>query len=100
MTFKLRQFVHRARYSNRTPQRRSRQFLTNYLAHLRRQRPSGPIRASLGFLQVPREGRIAYRAACFLTGRRRGMIRRFALSRTCIKEIAGKGRLFGLRKSS
>jgi len=44
--------------------------------------------------------RIAYRDACFITGRRRGIVRRFAVSRTRIKAIAGEGRLFGLRKSS
>lgn len=100
MHSKLRQFIRRACRPNRLPFRRSRQFLTNYLVYLRRQAPSAPIRASLGFLLVGGEERIAYRAACFLTGRRRGIVRRFAASRTRIRRLAGQGRLFGLRKSS
>lgn len=101
MNIKLRQFVHRTHYTNHLPSCRSRQFLLNRLAHLRRQRPSAPLRASIGLLLwLLASERIAYRDACFLTGRRRGMVRHFAISRTRIKVTAGEGRFFGLRKSS
>lgn len=55
----------------------------------------------MGLLLRLRKGEpIAYRDACFMTGRRRGVVRRLAISRTRIKTIAGEGRLFGLRKAS
>jgi hypothetical protein len=52
MIFKLRQFLPRARFtiSNRLPSRRSRQYLLNHLAYVRRRQASGALRASMGFL--------------------------------------------------
>ena len=37
---------------------------------------------------------------CFMTGRARGYIRNFGISRICLREQALKGQLPGVRKSS
>lgn len=108
MTKKLRQFIHRKNYtvSNRVTVACSRQFLLNQIAYHRRQRTSGAVRAGMGFLShlmvraYRNERRIMYRAACFLTGRRRGTSRRFSIARTQVKHLTAEGKLFGVRKSS
>lgn len=46
------------------------------------------------------KGRIAYRNACLLTGRNRGVSQRFGVARTKVKHLANQGKLFGVRKSS
>lgn len=37
---------------------------------------------------------------CFLCGRSRGYLRRFGLCRLCFRELAHKGQLPGVKKSS
>ncbi|MCP6719601.1 MAG: type Z 30S ribosomal protein S14 [Patescibacteria group bacterium] len=37
---------------------------------------------------------------CFKCGRKRGYIRKFALCRICFRELANKGQIPGVRKSS
>jgi small subunit ribosomal protein S14 len=37
---------------------------------------------------------------CFKCGRRRGYLRRFGLCRICFRELANKGELPGIKKSS
>jgi len=46
------------------------------------------------------ENRIKHRASCIISGRARGTTQRLGISRTKVKELAGQGRLFGIRKSS
>ncbi|MFA5878388.1 MAG: type Z 30S ribosomal protein S14 [Candidatus Staskawiczbacteria bacterium] len=37
---------------------------------------------------------------CFRCGRRRGFMRRFGLCRICFRELANKGQIPGIKKSS
>ena len=37
---------------------------------------------------------------CFRCGRRRGLIRKFGLCRICFRELANRGKIPGIKKSS
>ena len=43
---------------------------------------------------------VRIRNRCFMTGRPRGFLRSFGVSRICLREQASKGNLPGLKKSS
>jgi len=96
MKHKVKQQITRYRFtaSNRTPNRRARQFLLNYLRYLRVDRASYKIRGAMGLIQwsvmrsFHREDRIANRSSCFITGRARGTSQRYTVSRTRIKALA------------
>jgi len=50
---------------------------------------------------LPRDGNpIRVRNRCVLTGRPRGVYRKFALSRICLRELANSGMLPGVFKAS
>lgn len=91
---------------NELPNLRAQKFLLNYLRQHRVVKTSGAMRASLGliryFLNKKRntQNRIGYRAACFITGRSRGIIQRFGVARTKIKFLSDTGLILGVRKSS
>ncbi len=51
--------------------------------------------------QMPRDGSvIRYRNRCSLTGRPRGNLRKFGMSRIAVRELASFGQIPGLIKSS
>jgi small subunit ribosomal protein S14 len=51
--------------------------------------------------RLPRDGSpVRQRRRCALTGRPRGVYRKFGLARTALREIAMRGEIPGLRKSS
>jgi small subunit ribosomal protein S14 len=57
--------------------------------------------AQLKLNKLPRDSSsIRIRNRCELTGRSRGNYRKFKLSRICIRELAGRGLLPGVIKSS
>ncbi len=57
--------------------------------------------AQIKLNQLPRDSSgIRIRNRCELTGRSRGNYRKFKLSRICIRELAGRGLLPGVIKSS
>lgn len=57
--------------------------------------------ATLKLAQMPRNGaRIRVRRRCFLTGRSRGVLREYGLSRIKFRELASAGRLPGVTKAS
>lgn len=54
-----------------------------------------------GLQKLPRNASpVRARARCFITGRSRGMISAFGMSRICLREQAAKGYIPGLKKSS
>ncbi len=51
--------------------------------------------------EMPRDGSVArYRNRCSLTGRPRGNLRKFKMSRIAVRELASFGQIPGLVKSS
>jgi small subunit ribosomal protein S14 len=48
----------------------------------------------------PLKFRVRYRHRCRLCGRPRGYLRKFALCRLCFRELALKGEIAGVTKSS
>lgn len=59
------------------------------------------IKAQTSLSQMPRDGSISrYRVRCSLTGRGRGNLRKFKLSRIMIRELGLRGEIPGLIKSS
>ena len=57
--------------------------------------------AQVKLSQMPRDGSVArYRNRCSLTGRPRGNLRKFGLSRIAVRELASFGQIPGLIKSS
>jgi small subunit ribosomal protein S14 len=58
-------------------------------------------RAVVKLSEMPRNGaRIRIRNRCALTGRARGFHRKFGLSRLMLRELASKGQIPGVTKSS
>ena len=54
-----------------------------------------------GLQKLPRNSSpVRVKNRCFITGRGRGYIRAFGMSRICLREQASKGYLPGIRKSS
>ena len=54
-----------------------------------------------GLQKLPRNASpVRIRNRCFITGRPRGYIRAFGLSRICVREQVQKGYIPGLKKSS
>ena len=59
------------------------------------------LNAQIKLSELPRNGSsIRYRNRCSLTGRPRGFIRKFSLSRIALRDFAAWGNVPGLRKSS
>lgn len=59
------------------------------------------LQAQIKLSQMPRDGSyIRYRNRCALTGRPRGNLRKFGLSRIMLRELASWGQVPGLIKSS
>jgi len=57
--------------------------------------------AQFKIASLPRDSsRTRVRNRCLLTGRGRGVYRRFKISRICIRELASQGHITGLRKAS
>ena len=57
--------------------------------------------AQIKLSQMPRDGSVTrYRNRCALTGRPRGNLRKFGLSRMQVRELASWGQIPGLIKSS
>ena len=57
--------------------------------------------AQMKLSKLPRNGaKIRYRNRCELTGRPRGVYRKFRLSRIKLRELGGFGKIPGLTKSS
>lgn len=54
-----------------------------------------------GLQRLPKNASpVRIRNRCFVTGRPRGFVRMFGLSRICVREQAQKGYIPGLKKSS
>ena len=54
-----------------------------------------------GLQKLPRNSSpVRIRNRCFITGRARGYLRAFGISRICVREQANKGNMPGVRKSS
>jgi small subunit ribosomal protein S14 len=59
------------------------------------------LKAQIKLAELPRNSaEIRYRNRCSLTGRPRGVYRKFSLSRIAIRELASWGQIPGLTKSS
>ena len=59
------------------------------------------LKAQIKLSELPRDGSESrYRNRCSLTGRPRGVYRKFSLSRIAIRELASWGQIPGLIKSS
>ncbi len=59
------------------------------------------LKAQIKLSELPRNSaEIRYRNRCSLTGRPRGVYRKFSLSRIAIRELASWGQIPGLTKSS
>jgi len=59
------------------------------------------LKAQIKLAELPRNSaQIRYRNRCSLTGRPRGVYRKFSLSRIAIRELASWGQIPGLTKSS
>ncbi|MFT6332797.1 MAG: small subunit ribosomal protein S14 [Lentimonas sp.] len=59
------------------------------------------LKAQIKLAEMPRNSaEIRYRNRCSLTGRPRGVYRKFSLSRIAIRELASWGQIPGLIKSS
>ncbi len=59
------------------------------------------LEAQIKLSQLPRDGsKIRYRNRCALSGRSRGNLRKFGLSRIAVRELASWGQIPGLIKSS
>ncbi|MFT7086765.1 MAG: small subunit ribosomal protein S14 [Rickettsiales bacterium] len=59
------------------------------------------LKAQIKLSELPRDSsEIRYRNRCSLTGRPRGVYRKFSLSRIAIRELASWGQIPGLTKSS
>ena len=59
------------------------------------------LNAQIKLSQMPRDGsRIRQRNRCGLTGRPRGNLRKFGMSRIAVRELASWGQIPGLIKSS
>ena len=57
--------------------------------------------AQVKLSQMPRDGaKVRYRNRCKLSGRPRGNLRKFGLSRIAVRELASWGQIPGLVKSS
>jgi len=55
----------------------------------------------IGLQKLPKNASpVRIRNRCFITGRSRGYLRAFGISRICFREEARKGNLPGVRKSS
>ena len=108
MTLKLRKFIYKAYFtrSNRLPTYRANHYIVKRLCEYRQRNPSAGLRGALALLHwkraawLKKERRLTQRAGCFITGRNRGTVRRFAFARTRIKQTADQARLIGLQKSS
>ena len=108
MIRKLRQQlnVHQRTPQNRAPNRRSRQFIINYLRQQRLVKTSYFLRAALGFtlwLIATKnflEERTAYRAECYISGRSRGTTQEFTIARTLIRILSSQYLISGVQKSS
>lgn len=58
-------------------------------------------RARFELSKLPRDSsRVRLRNRCQLTGRSRGFLRRFQVSRICLRELAGVGLIPGMIKAS
>lgn len=108
MVHKIKQFIQKYRYtpSNRIPNLRSRQFLLNHIRLLRRNASSAAMRAAMGLLRLRvmqayhNENRIKYNSICFITGRTRGVYKRYNIARVRIRKFSSEGKLFGVKKAS
>jgi len=59
------------------------------------------LNAQIKLSQMPRDGSVTrYRNRCGLTGRPRGNLRKFGMSRISVRELASWGQIPGLIKSS
>lgn len=59
------------------------------------------LKAQIKLSKMPRDGSyVRYRNRCSLTGRPRGNLRKFGLSRIALRELANWGQIPGLIKSS
>jgi small subunit ribosomal protein S14 len=59
------------------------------------------LNAQIKLAQMPRDGsRSRYRNRCALTGRPRGNLRKFGMSRIAVRDLASWGQIPGLIKSS
>ncbi len=59
------------------------------------------LKAQIKLAELPRNSaEVRYRNRCSLTGRPRGVYRKFSLSRIAIRELASWGQIPGLTKSS
>ncbi|WP_259289728.1 30S ribosomal protein S14 [Candidatus Nasuia deltocephalinicola] len=66
-----------------------------------KKRVFGYFNSTLDFQKIPRNSNpTRIRNRCYITGRPRGVFRRFGLSRCMIKDLAFKGFIPGLFKSS
>jgi ribosomal protein S14 len=98
--------AYRTTPNNELPNFRAQKFLMNYLRYYRVKQTSNALRAALGMVRWLRnrkydtQNRIAHRTDCVITGRARGISRRFNVARTKIKFFADSGFLLGVRKSS
>jgi ribosomal protein S14 len=108
MLHKLRQQIERPfrTASNRLPNLRSCEFLTNIIRNTRQTRTSYALKASLGLFRwalmynYHKEDRISRRASCPMTGRARGTSQRYIITRTQVKHLADNALLLGVSKSS
>jgi ribosomal protein S14 len=108
MQHKLKQQLNREKYttSNRLPALRSRQFLLNALRLGYTADAAEDLRVARGRIRLDNrhyflpQNRVAFRSACFVTGRGRATSQRYSVSRFQVKKLSGQGKLFGARKSS
>ncbi len=89
---------HRARLSKQLAPRRAR---LKALARDREAAPEERFAAQLKLSEMPRNSsETRVRNRCSLTGRPRGVYRKFRLSRIAVRELASSGQIPGMTKSS
>ena len=70
-------------------------------ANNKRMTPEEQFQARLQLSKIPRNAsKVRIRNRCVLTGRSRGVYRKFKLSRIVFRELASKGHIPGITKSS
>ena len=75
--------------------------LINMLANNKKLSPDEQFQARLKLSKIPRNAsKVRIRNRCVLTGRGRGIYRKFQLSRITFRELAAKGQIPGITKSS
>jgi len=71
------------------------------LANNKKLSPDEQFQARLKLSKIPRNAsKVRIRNRCVLTGRGRGVYRKFQLSRILFRELAAKGQIPGITKSS